>query len=431
MQLTSNHYEASIGFRKRESQRDKEAKRFNKLKKERFRNAAFRQMEDFDNELERKEKEAQEAQNAGRRTSGTGRKASGRGLSPGSSPGNSPRRGSTFQRGQQKSASASDEPVSKFPKPTPEQEKEYYKLGQFVRRPCSPLTFMNYGDASVKPLSLSAFKRDHKPVYSKNRYTSNYPNGSGYPYSILEPIYMQPRLEPIYADTFQTYEHQPLVKHRSAMCLQRDYARKMRTLTNKVGTTRGWDIQAGYRALCRNMESQELGIEEQRCYDGSHGFTFATEMNGVAARHRDWLDNDQVEEVDNTAVTKWLNTPEEEWTAIEKKTYDIMMLFLNYLHARKFNVRKFFQFRQTAADRDLSEMGMALTYDRFLRNLEFYGIVNPGCSRNQSILSMSMPSLGAAAQFSGVDLAKIAPPMKVMKFILIFFFFQHFKKKNV
>lgn len=357
-------YDPQVDFRKRERGRESDEARFRTLAKRKVQVEVYKAMDAFDRKLAERDKKNSQGGHHG--------------LRQGHPEGGA----SSDEEANMKDADI-EELNKKKQKELNDIAKKLGDLHLYRKRPCSPVLHYDYGHASTKPIAFKPPSLVNKPTpVSERRFLTNHPCGSQYPYTVLEPIYMQPRLEPKFAEDRGWFEEQPILRHASFTNIENakekalmDFFRKNK-VSGLKGMTNAYAKSYSFVTQCQNQARVQMACEAQRIYDGMHGVTFKN-MEDV---HWEWLEQNAS---DKQPLTAWLYKPKSEWTDMQKKTFDILsFLHRDLLRNEKKSLRHLFL--QTTKVEDwmrtiephCSDMAMNLDGPRLLRNLEMRGVVN-------------------------------------------------------
>lgn len=259
------------------------------------------------------------------------------------------------------------------------QDDEFVKLQNYVRKPCTPLAMhLNYGDASMKILGKDTFRRDADRmadlygIYpSKPRFPRTFPNGAGYPYTIMEPIFVLPTTQPTFPNPDKReYDHPPLLRQASMPALQAHRKENLlNVFKNAKGITpkytKGRLAADTYIGTVSNQADKAQCFWEQRQYDARKGYGFCSRQLNDQYEHFVEVLNaeDGMKNVDEKFV-KWMNHPNpERWTEMQRKTYDILTrLHLVFTDEKKlasgfFRQTEKYQEMETAAGENWFDMG--------------------------------------------------------------------------
>lgn len=203
---------------------------------------------------------------------------------------------------------------------------------KFVRKPCTPVEMYDYGGINLRSLSVNSINPHvRKEIRSTESYCTA-PLG-GLPYSIQEPIFMQPRGPTNPTTPFEgVVELPPLKRSLSYQSLVGKLYLSPKTRSTRFHNCRAEAIQQGLA-----NEFMEDQLEDQRSWDGQHGF-------GWKARkwrdHLEWLE----ENGRNEDTSSWLDhQPPTTWTHEQQQVYKILSALHEFLKERRIRVRELFK----------------------------------------------------------------------------------------
>lgn len=232
---------------------------------------------------------------------------------------------------------------------------------KFVRKPCTPLEMYDYGRVNVRSLSVNSINPDMKKERIDVRASDSLCNAplGGLPPSIQEPIFMRPRRPSNPTTPFEGIVELPPLKR--ALSYQSLVGKQY--LPKQVRSTRFHDRRAeAYQQGLAN-EFMEEQLEEQRSWDGRHGFGWKDRCRD----HLGWLETNGLQD-----DSSWLDEPRSTWTEMHHLTYRILSALHEYLKDRRIRCRELFK----ALDTDMTG---ALEPEEFLEGMRKMRIA--GCDR--------------------------------------------------
>eukprot|EP00746_Dinoflagellata_sp_MGD_P004164 gnl/MRDRNA2_/MRDRNA2_108046_c0_seq1.p1 gnl/MRDRNA2_/MRDRNA2_108046_c0~~gnl/MRDRNA2_/MRDRNA2_108046_c0_seq1.p1 ORF type:complete len:390 (+),score=60.15 gnl/MRDRNA2_/MRDRNA2_108046_c0_seq1:125-1294(+) len=230
---------------------------------------------------------------------------------------------------------------------------------KFVRKPCTPVEMYDYGGVNVRSLSVNSINPHvRKEIRSIDSFCSA-PLG-GLPLSIQEPIFMKPRRPSNPTLPFEGVVELPPLKR--AVSYQALLGKP--TCATQVRSTRFQNCRAeAYQQGLAN-EFMEEQLEEQRSWDGRHGFGWKDQK---WRDHLGWLSTHGRQD-----ESSWMDQPSNTWTAQQQKVYKVLSAVHEHLKERRIRVRELFK----ALD---SDMTGALEPEELLAGLRKMRIA--GCDR--------------------------------------------------
>mmetsp|Transcript_117213 Transcript_117213/g.250474 ORF Transcript_117213/g.250474 Transcript_117213/m.250474 type:complete len:400 (-) Transcript_117213:126-1325(-) len=202
-------------------------------------------------------------------------------------------------------------------------------------RPPSPLGVYDYGKLSTRSVSLLAAQRHPQRGVptgggARGETTPSAPLG-GYPWSMQEPILMQPRSPSQPSIPLDGVIDLPPLKRSLS------YQSLVGKLFVKppVRSTRGQTIRA--EALANGFANQAMNqqLDDQASWDGQHGYGWKDRTD----EHMQWLDQNGRE----TAMA-WLKAPKETWSQPQDRAYRLLEMLYEDLLRRRWRVKDMFKF---------------------------------------------------------------------------------------